>query len=238
MIKDKALSYWRDDSNIIYCEACFKKFGVFDRRHHCRDCGGVFCNKCMSHCKLPHRGFNRPTRVCNFCLKFVQTRILDKDDLILRPVTDTVQMAYTMRYAPQKIDDDMVKRCNHAYKTLERYLLHVETDEVCDAPTQIFRHHPQEKSHETEIAPKRFVPLRLVALLEPAIVQPVSHAFPTPVLQDVVAALGSQGAPLTNMSTIAATGAMTRLKDALKAVSDIVVEPRKEAFAGIASYYE
>jgi len=41
---------WKLDSEEDNCEGknCRKKFGVFTRKHHCRRCGGLFCDKCSS----------------------------------------------------------------------------------------------------------------------------------------------------------------------------------------------
>ncbi len=43
-------------------------FTTFLRRHHCRNCGGVYCDKCTSH-KMPilALGFITPVRVCDSC---------------------------------------------------------------------------------------------------------------------------------------------------------------------------
>ena len=35
---------WKLDSEKPACEKCNKKFGVFTRQHHCRRCGGLFCD--------------------------------------------------------------------------------------------------------------------------------------------------------------------------------------------------
>lgn len=39
---------WKLDSEKDACEKCNKKFGVFTRKHHCRRCGGLFCDTCSS----------------------------------------------------------------------------------------------------------------------------------------------------------------------------------------------
>lgn len=39
---------WKLDSEKAACENCNKKFGVFTRQHHCRRCGGLFCDACSS----------------------------------------------------------------------------------------------------------------------------------------------------------------------------------------------
>ena len=38
-------SHWKPDSNAPICDApvCAKHFSLFERRHHCRHCGNIFC---------------------------------------------------------------------------------------------------------------------------------------------------------------------------------------------------
>ena len=40
---------WQKDSEVHTCQKCHTKFGVFTRRHHCRECGRIFCDKCTKH---------------------------------------------------------------------------------------------------------------------------------------------------------------------------------------------
>mmetsp|Transcript_7236 Transcript_7236/g.13722 ORF Transcript_7236/g.13722 Transcript_7236/m.13722 type:complete len:363 (+) Transcript_7236:31-1119(+) len=37
---------WQQDNEITECNSCDKKFGAFNRRHHCRLCGNIFCGHC------------------------------------------------------------------------------------------------------------------------------------------------------------------------------------------------
>jgi hypothetical protein len=39
---------WQKDSESSCCNDCRKRFGLSNRRHHCRGCGFLFCNKCSS----------------------------------------------------------------------------------------------------------------------------------------------------------------------------------------------
>lgn len=40
-------SHWKPDRNAVVCDApvCQKRFGIWERRHHCRHCGNIFCNE-------------------------------------------------------------------------------------------------------------------------------------------------------------------------------------------------
>lgn len=54
-------------------DTCMKSgtpFSFVNRKHHCRNCGGVFIQKyCNNYTSLPHFGINEPTRVCDDCFE-------------------------------------------------------------------------------------------------------------------------------------------------------------------------
>ena len=39
---------WVDSNDVKKCSRCKVKFTVTNRKHHCRECGNVFCNTCSS----------------------------------------------------------------------------------------------------------------------------------------------------------------------------------------------
>ncbi|ETN70199.1 FYVE zinc finger [Necator americanus] len=59
---------WVPDEDCEQCTACSAPFTVVRRRHHCRNCGRIFCNRCSrnSIC-IPELGYDRRVRVCNLC---------------------------------------------------------------------------------------------------------------------------------------------------------------------------
>ncbi|GMR61433.1 hypothetical protein PMAYCL1PPCAC_31628 [Pristionchus mayeri] len=59
---------WVPDSDCDQCTACSSHFTVVRRRHHCRNCGRIFCHRCSAHsiC-IPELGYERKVRVCNLC---------------------------------------------------------------------------------------------------------------------------------------------------------------------------
>ena len=59
---------WVADAACPTCRSCFAPFTVFNRRHHCRHCGSIFCKKCAGgRVLLPRLGYDTPQRVCRGC---------------------------------------------------------------------------------------------------------------------------------------------------------------------------
>lgn len=50
------------------CHRCRIQFNTFNRKHHCRNCGQIFCQKCSSKTiPIPKYGFEKEVRVCDSC---------------------------------------------------------------------------------------------------------------------------------------------------------------------------
>ncbi|GFR91664.1 hepatocyte growth factor-regulated tyrosine kinase substrate [Elysia marginata] len=56
---------WKDAET---CTRCRVQFTVVQRKHHCRNCGEIFCKNCSSKTStIPKLGFERQVRVCDSC---------------------------------------------------------------------------------------------------------------------------------------------------------------------------
>lgn len=69
---------WEKDSTAIDCKICKKEFSLSRRKHHCRNCGSIFCDACSDNkMKLPSSA--KPMRVCDNCY----TLLLDRQSKIV-----------------------------------------------------------------------------------------------------------------------------------------------------------
>ena len=66
-------STWMDDRDISNCQQCRKPFSVARRKHHCRNCGGIFCFEC-SESSLQLASSSKPVRVCDSCYSMLLER--------------------------------------------------------------------------------------------------------------------------------------------------------------------
>ncbi|KAK8505233.1 hypothetical protein V6N12_067203 [Hibiscus sabdariffa] len=68
--------FWMPDQSCRVCYECDSQFTVFNRRHHCRLCGRIFCAKCTANSvpapsdepRAVREDWER-IRVCNYCFK-------------------------------------------------------------------------------------------------------------------------------------------------------------------------
>lgn len=81
-------AHWVPDSHALCCSTCGGTFGLLLRRHHCRCCGGVFCDSCSTgRAPLSGWGLEQPVRVCDEChaLELRQLPLLLAGDIWSKP---------------------------------------------------------------------------------------------------------------------------------------------------------
>ncbi|KAM7033210.1 phosphatidylinositol-3,5-bisphosphate 3-phosphatase MTMR4 isoform 2-T6 [Acridotheres tristis] len=71
--KETEVTRWVPDHMASHCFNCDCEFWLAKRRHHCRNCGNVFCATCC-HLKLPipDQQLYDPVLVCNSCFDHIQ----------------------------------------------------------------------------------------------------------------------------------------------------------------------
>ncbi|CAM8985568.1 unnamed protein product [Rhodiola kirilowii] len=74
--KNEEKDYWVPDEAVSNCMACRTDFGAFVRKHHCRNCGDIFCDKCsQGRIALTADEVAQPVRVCDRCMAEVTQRL-------------------------------------------------------------------------------------------------------------------------------------------------------------------
>ncbi|KAK3007044.1 hypothetical protein RJ639_017063 [Escallonia herrerae] len=100
--------FWMPDQRCRVCYECDSQFTIFNRKHHCRLCGRVFCAKCTENSipapsdksKAGQDDLER-IRVCNFCLKkreegvTMVDNVVSASDLCLSPSLSATSLAST-----------------------------------------------------------------------------------------------------------------------------------------------
>lgn len=72
------LTRWVPDHTVTQCASCESEFGMIRRKHHCRNCGLIFCHACCKETMpLPHQMIHTQERVCQACYNKV-TMLLSK----------------------------------------------------------------------------------------------------------------------------------------------------------------
>ncbi|XVF27145.1 hypothetical protein REPUB_Repub14bG0081300 [Reevesia pubescens] len=92
---DVSRDFWMPDHSCRVCYDCDSQFTLFNRRHHCRLCGRVFCAKCTENSvpassndsRIPQEEREK-IRVCNYCFKQWEQGITTIDDGVQVPNQD------------------------------------------------------------------------------------------------------------------------------------------------------
>ena len=97
-VNSRRINFWVEDKLISNCYNCNLEFSIFQRKHHCRYCGRIFCNNCSKdRIKFPDfinvsKDLNRNNsyidnlyskndekRVCKSCNSYLLLKIKNKD---------------------------------------------------------------------------------------------------------------------------------------------------------------
>ncbi|XP_071848456.1 phosphatidylinositol-3,5-bisphosphate 3-phosphatase MTMR3-like [Apostichopus japonicus] len=97
--RDQSQTLWVPDHAVTHCP-CGHKFNLITRRHHCRNCGRIFCGTCSNFfIAIPREQLFHPQRVCSQCHSSLEEQqpqssrlcssqtSLDKDGNFMKAVT-------------------------------------------------------------------------------------------------------------------------------------------------------
>ncbi|XP_003383169.1 PREDICTED: RUN and FYVE domain-containing protein 2-like [Amphimedon queenslandica] len=66
-------SIWEDEKDVLECRNCKATFSVARRKHHCRNCGQVYCSSCSDN-TMQLASSAKPVRVCDNCYQILLQR--------------------------------------------------------------------------------------------------------------------------------------------------------------------
>lgn len=78
--------HWVPDEAVSKCTGCGTDFSAFVRKHHCRNCGDIFCDKCThGRIALTADENAQPVRVCDRCMAEVTQRLSNAKEAASKP---------------------------------------------------------------------------------------------------------------------------------------------------------
>ncbi|XP_067686016.1 FYVE and coiled-coil domain-containing protein 1-like isoform X2 [Haliotis asinina] len=108
--KVQAKETWMDNNTATHCLKCKAEFSIWLRRHHCRQCGKIYCWKCVDHWVMTAHS-SKKERVCDECLTHKQNVESDNNTSLLSNTSDDEDIdeellrSLTVRGSSQSTDD-------------------------------------------------------------------------------------------------------------------------------------
>ncbi|KAJ8664463.1 hypothetical protein QAD02_006125 [Eretmocerus hayati] len=97
---------WQDGDK---CHRCRTAFTTFQRKHHCRACGQVFCHQCSAkNSTIPKYGIEKEVRVCNTCYDLLNKPVVPQAKETELPVEYlTSSLAQQQQVPPRKTEEEL-----------------------------------------------------------------------------------------------------------------------------------
>ncbi|XP_073860160.1 phosphatidylinositol-3,5-bisphosphate 3-phosphatase MTMR3 isoform X23 [Macaca fascicularis] len=87
---DEVMTRWLPDHLAAHCYACDSAFWLASRKHHCRNCGNVFCSSCCNQkVPVPSQQLFEPSRVCKSCYSSLRPTSSSIDLELDKPIAAT-----------------------------------------------------------------------------------------------------------------------------------------------------
>ncbi|XP_058512827.1 myotubularin-related protein 3 isoform X2 [Ochotona princeps] len=88
--QDTEMTRWLPDHLAAHCYACDSAFWLASRKHHCRNCGNVFCSSCCNQkVPVPSQQLFEPSRVCKSCYSSLHPTSASIDIELDKPIAAT-----------------------------------------------------------------------------------------------------------------------------------------------------
>ncbi|XP_068017944.1 myotubularin-related protein 3 isoform X2 [Melanerpes formicivorus] len=88
--QDTEVTRWLPDHLAAHCYGCDSAFWLASRKHHCRNCGNVFCSSCCNQkVPVPSQQLFEPSRVCKSCYSSLHPSSSSLDLELDKPITAT-----------------------------------------------------------------------------------------------------------------------------------------------------
>ncbi|XP_022057399.1 myotubularin-related protein 3 isoform X2 [Acanthochromis polyacanthus] len=85
--QDTEVTRWYPDHLAAQCYGCESRFWLATRKHHCRNCGNVFCASCCDQkIPVPSQQLFEPSRVCKTCYGSLQLSSAPLDMELEKPI--------------------------------------------------------------------------------------------------------------------------------------------------------
>lgn len=82
MVRNKN-NVWVGDNTVTNCHYCGTEFGIFTRKHHCRNCGNIFCYTCANHyIVIPDFIIDRPEAADYWNLSYYITSLKGQEEKV------------------------------------------------------------------------------------------------------------------------------------------------------------
>lgn len=105
MFKSERAPVWKDGDE---CSNCKSEFGIVQRKHHCRACGGIFCNRCTNKQSIiPKFGIEKEVRVCDNCYNEINSKSAKSDSSGLPPEYLNSALAKESQKPPSKNEQQL-----------------------------------------------------------------------------------------------------------------------------------
>lgn len=241
-----SFSYWHADDTQPECEGCYRPFSFMVRRHHCRDCGGIFCHDCSSKTVIMyHRASPKAkVRICKYCAPYVEARLTEKMEeeraaSLERP--GIYNEAFVKNFSSTKrillAPEDAV----HAGYRLNRILQRNEALFLASNDLFIHRHQSSndeqqddEEDDQDEDAPPKTVRadrvegnIALAMHSSPATIKDPCMNFPAASAQDCMSILFESAIPVTTIPSF------QRLKDSLKSAHHVAINAEPQTLLAV-----